>query len=91
MLKKINNKRVESSEGFIVEYINIHELRYIEGDRVAAIEIEPGPNDFSVYTQTLTTWLPPYECDVITEEKRNRIIKNIQAALTFLGVKHVIN
>ena len=95
MFRKINNDCVESSEGFIVEFFGMHHVRYIEGDRAASIEVEGGTNKndqvyFEIYPQTLKGWLPPYEYEFIASEKKERILKNIDDALTFLGIRHII-
>ena len=81
--------RVESDSGFRVK-IRVFSgyVEYREGRRVATISVELGSGDALVllYENTPVKWNPPYESEIITEEKRKEILDNVVAALHFRNV-----
>jgi hypothetical protein len=65
------------------------ELKYTEGTRSLVIEVEPG-DGLAIYRSSITSWNPPHEADVLTDDEGRRIIHNICAALDFLEVPYVL-
>lgn len=91
MFRRISADHVVSAKGFEVELISVHEIRYTEGDLIMTVEIEGGLSDFTVYTETLQSQLPADQVPSFTLEKKQIIVKNIDEALTFLGIPHVMD
>jgi hypothetical protein len=94
MLKKINSNKVESSDGFSVEFIGIHDIRYVEDGRELNVKIEGAEDDngevyFEIFTSLINSWDSPGSSDPISHEKRQNIIENLDASLNTLGVKHI--
>jgi len=65
------------------------ELKYSEGHRSLLIEVEPG-DGLAIYRASISAWNPPNKGNAITNEERERIIRNICAALDFLQVQYVL-
>jgi hypothetical protein len=64
------------------------ELKYTESGRSLVVEVEPGEG-LAIYRSSITSWDSPNEGDALTENDRQRIIRNISAALDFLQVTYV--
>jgi hypothetical protein len=95
MLRKIDNKTIESSEGYTVRYIDIHYLEYSEGSKTATVEIEGGVNesgdvDWLLYRNSLKGWNAPFDEIIMTEDQHNTIIERISECLKMLGMKHKV-
>jgi hypothetical protein len=65
------------------------ELKYTEGNRSLIIEVEPGEG-LAVYRSSISVWSPPNEGEPVGGDERERIIRNICAALDFLHVPYVL-
>jgi hypothetical protein len=87
MLTKINPQGVKSDKGFVVQFTGRFELQYIENDRSLSIIVEPGPTE-TIYIESIETWRPPFETDIIPVARKAQIKKNIEEALDFLGIKY---
>ena len=87
--RKLLFNRVESDAGFKVK-IRVFSgyVEYREGQRVARIPVQPvmGKALVNVYANTAVEWQPPYASDVISEEKRKEILKNVVDAMRFRKV-----
>ena len=87
--KKLFN-RVASDAGFIVK-IRAFEgyVDYREGPRIARVPVQPvlGRGVVCVYMDTPVKWNPPYDAELIAEEKRAQIMKNILEAIRFRKYK----
>lgn len=95
MLKRINNKTIQSSEGYTVTVQSIHKVEYSDGDRVAALEIEGGMSksgevDWLVYKDTLKDWETPYDFDEIDDQNRQEILSRVSRCLNLLDMPHQI-
>ena len=95
MLTKIDNKTVQGN-GFTMTVPNIHEIRYSEGDKTLAVEIEGGTNEkgeieWDIYSSTIRGWLPPHQLESLSYEDKQRILHNISDSLKLLGMKHRIS
>ena len=78
----------KSDAGFSVKDRSIQGFaEYREGDRRAIVPVD---NDFIqrrayLRKDTVIKWNPPYETEVIPEEKRQEILQNVFEALRFSG------
>ncbi len=85
MFKYLNANSVESTDGYTVSRTQRFEVVYTEGDRSAAVEVEPG-DGLAIYSQTLTSWRPPHEDEPMTAADRKRIMERILEAYRFMEV-----
>lgn len=95
MFTKIGLQSAENSDGFSVEFVKRNKLEYHENSYLMLLETEAGIDKQKqwctiIYTSTITHWQPPHENEVITEEKKQQIIKRICAALDFLEIKYIL-
>ncbi|HOX03240.1 MAG TPA: Imm74 family immunity protein [Verrucomicrobiota bacterium] len=65
------------------------ELKYTEADRNLVVEVEPGEG-LAIYRSSISGWNPPNESEALTDDDRQRIVRNICAALDFLQVPYVL-
>jgi len=87
VFRKLLFNRVESDAGFRVKVRSFRFfVEYREGKRVARIPVQPviGKALVNVYANTAVEWKPPYASEVIAEDKRKEILKNIVDAMHFL-------
>ena len=96
MFRKISPDSTVNDDGFSVELVDkmppsahTYWAKYTEGDLVVVVEIEGGGNGFTVYTETLAL-VSLQEKVIFTPDRRDQIIKNIDEALTFLGINHIL-
>lgn len=95
MLRKIDNKMVESSEGYTVRVIDVHYAEYSEGSRTAIVEIEGGVNesedvDWSIYRESLKDWEAPFDDRRMTDDERRTIVNRIGECLKLLGMRYKV-
>ncbi len=78
--------RVKSDQGFRVK-IRTYQgfVEYREGARIAVVPVEPvvGKPLVHVYRNTEIRWNPPHSAELIPEEKRTEMLKNIVEAMRF--------
>ena len=86
MLKKINEGRVESDQGFSVHIIGLEILRYEEHGRSFNIEwnYDPASRKTYVYLSDVNVWEKPIKTNMSNEEK-NEITTNLIECLKMLG------
>ncbi len=62
---------------------------YIEGKKKIKIDSEMlvGATDIIIRTDSIASWEPPFEKEILSSEDRNRIIANIRAELARAGLK----
>jgi hypothetical protein len=48
-------------------------------------EVVLGPQGMMVYTDSIRSWNPPHQTEVISQTKRDEIIENIRGAFVFDG------
>jgi hypothetical protein len=79
---------IASDTGFSIEVLGRSGLRYTEDNRSLMIESEvaTGPSGLIIYSRSIRNWLPPYADDLIDQEKRDQIVKNIESAFAFRGI-----
>ena len=81
------NNVIESDEGFSVEVLGRTGLLYTEGARRLQIDSEmlTGPHGLGIYTDSIVSWMPPHNGEVIDEAHRAAIVENIRRAFLFDG------
>ena len=77
-----------SSEGFSVEILGRTGLRYCDRDRQMFIDSEVlmPPAGIAVYKDSIRSWQSPYADQVVEEDERQRIVRNIIDTLGSQGV-----
>lgn len=91
MFKKINNAHAISLDGYEVKFDRTY-VAYIEktDSRNKALRFEAeillNPSSLVIYKSTIHRWFPPYQNEVITQEKKNEIYSRVSGALKFLKV-----
>jgi hypothetical protein len=94
MLKRTWSKgfrAARSSEGYSINLRGTkYGLEYREHDRVMQIHVERAAVevDWSIYPESIRSWLPPHQDEPISDEKRRQILERIVSALNFLAVKY---
>lgn len=80
---------IECDEGFSVEVLGRAGLHYREPPREMFIDSEvlAGPSGLVVYSGTIRGWEPPYDKEVIGEDKRRQILDNIRRAFCFRALQ----
>jgi len=69
-----------------------HGLEYREGDHVLRVGVERAAVDVDwiIYLGSIAGWLPPYQHEPVSEEKRQQIRERVIAALDFLKIKYYL-
>jgi hypothetical protein len=86
--RKLLFNRVASDAGFRIKVRTFKSyVEYREEKRIARVPVDRvlGEVTVNVYSNTPVEWKPPYNDDVISEEKRREILKNIVDAMCFLN------
>ena len=89
MFRRLNERVIESDEGFAVEHVRTFDLAYREGDRQATLPIEylTGPAKFIVSLgEYMDCWDPPHHKEKISNEYWMRIGERIRQAYESQGV-----
>jgi hypothetical protein len=62
-------------------------MRYVEEGKTAFVDSEvlATPGAMVVYRNSINSWDPPHESDVIDDDDRERIIRNIRLAFESSG------
>lgn len=84
-----NKQGVISDAGFSFYSIDRFHFRYQEGDHTAIFIVERGIGLTKIYCQDLT-WDPPFENEIISQQRKDEIIKNIQESLRFMKIQYEI-
>ena len=77
---------IECDEGYSVK-VEMTRLIYSEGSKNLYInsEILASPGNIAIYKKSLRAWNPPYDNELIDENKREAIIDNIHRAFHWKG------
>ena len=77
---------IESEEGFSIK-VEMTRILYTEGTKklYMASEMQASPGTFVIYKSTIRNWEPPYQNELIDENKRDAIVKNIRRAFRWKG------
>jgi hypothetical protein len=91
MFEKIGPNHIRSSWGFEVS-VKSHAtqiyVEYREDDHVIRFDNtrNAGCPLFTFRPKYITRWAPPFERELLGQDKRKRIIENMAAALDYLGI-----
>ena len=86
MFKKPRVNVIESDEGFSVEVLGRTGLLYTEGSRSLHIDSEvSSATEIAVFKKSIRTWDPPYNEEIIDDNKRDTIIENMRRAFQSQG------
>jgi hypothetical protein len=86
MFTWLNKQGVRSSEGFEVQGIDRFTIEYREGVKAISVRVEDGvrvESDDSAFEK----WDPPFNLVPISDEKRQQIARNFNAAMKVLYSK----
>jgi hypothetical protein len=91
MFEAMGDRIARSSNGTLVEVLD-DALRYRVGDRtlIAPIEYVFPESLVVLYAPSIRTWEVPDALEAIGSIEREKILADLSAALTVLGVKHRI-
>jgi Immunity protein 74 len=80
---------IESDEGFSVEVLGRTGVRYIEDSKELRVDSEflVSSSALVVYKNSIRSWEPPFDNEIIDENKRASIVDNIRRAFRFQGVE----
>ncbi len=69
-----------------------HGLEYREGDHVLRVGVARAAVDVDwiIYLGLIAGWLPPYQHEQLSEEKRQQIRGRVIEALDFLKIKYYL-
>ena len=92
MFIRLGPSAAQHSSGFIVKRTGRYVLHYEENQHTLEVDVEDGRTMqaeyfVTIYKDSIKTWLPPFENDVISSEEKQRIINNIRDAEAFMNVK----
>jgi len=90
-MKVINGAEVRGDNELKIKYDQKH-VSYKKGDYATSISAEfvLNPVALCLYVDTLSSWYPPHEKEIITEEQKKEIIDTIKQALSLLNVRYEI-
>ncbi|UCG11219.1 MAG: hypothetical protein JSU72_11745 [Deltaproteobacteria bacterium] len=76
-----------SDERFSIEVLGRAGLLYLGAAKrlVVDSEVLAGPSGLAVYQNSIKSWDPPHDYELIDESKRLTIVDNIRRALRFQG------
>ncbi|MGA7194887.1 MAG: Imm74 family immunity protein [Anaerolineales bacterium] len=77
---------IESDDGFSIK-VEMTRILYTEGDKRLYMysEIEASPGNIAIWKESIRNWEPPYENELIDENKRDAIVENIRRAFRWKG------
>ena len=90
-MKVINGAEVWGDNGLKIKYDQRH-VSYKNGNYAASISAEfvLNPVELLIYIDTLKSWYPPHEKEIMSDMQKKEIIDAIQQALTLLNVRYEI-
>ena len=91
MFKKRWFNVIVSDEGFSVKTLGRIGVKYTEGSKSMYIATEfnasVSPLGLVLFEDSIQTWDPPYDNEVIDDTKRETIVDNVCRALQFRGLE----
>lgn len=88
--KRILPNEIKSNSGFSIRRSDRFWLEYKEDKKVMLIGVEPGIKDLAIYISSVKKWEPPFQNEVITDEDKEKIIKNVKDAFEFAKWNYII-
>ena len=86
-------KTVKTIDGLAsMERLGRDEYKYVEGDHALKLQVEmlSGNPRRVIYSRTIKNWLPPYEKEKITEQKRKEILKRVCKYFDTNGISYTV-
>ncbi len=92
MFKKKWPRKIISDKGYEVQILSRGSLTYKVNERLLKINSEyytgeSGDLGIAIYKNSIKKWMPPYDKDIIDNNKENEILENITNALEFKKIK----
>jgi Immunity protein 74 len=68
------------------------EYKYVEGDHTLTLQVEmlSGTPRRVIYSRTIKNWLPPYENERISEQKRKEILERVCKYFDANGISYAV-
>src|SRR5215510_5777749 len=68
------------------------EYKYVEGDHTLKLQVEmlSGTPRRVIYSRTIKNWLPPYENERITEQKKREILERVCKYFDANGISYTV-
>lgn len=75
-----------------MERLGRDEYKYVEGDHSLTLQVEmlSGSPRRVIYSRTIKNWLPPYENERITEQKRKEILEKVSKYFDMNGISYTV-
>ncbi|MGQ0511073.1 MAG: hypothetical protein ACT4P9_10710 [Betaproteobacteria bacterium] len=83
MFTWLNKQGVRSSEGFEVQSVDRYTIEYREGGKTISVPVEMGARTVTD-EEAFGRWDPPFNTVSISDEKRQQIFRNFNAAMKVL-------
>lgn len=92
IIRAVNNKTVESSQGWRIDILSIDALQYSEGSKTIKLEIEDRPDTggeltWIIYLPPNWIWNDTNNGESVTSEKISEILSRIEMAFWKLDMK----
>jgi Immunity protein 74 len=80
---------IQSDSGFSVHWTGRAGIEYREGEKLMLVDSEllAGENGEVIWKDSIRAWMPPFDKEQLSQEKREEILANICAAYAFAKVK----
>lgn len=90
MWQRIDYGYVRNGAGFEVERAHRTWLVYREENREIRVAVDPGPPSLALYPASIKRWEPPFDEEVLTDERRREILSRVKEALRVLGINYEV-
>jgi hypothetical protein len=90
MFKWLNKRDICSDDGFSFICDHRYYYKYVKGDRVLKICVEPLKNGLEVIFDVAPKWEAPYEEDVLSESEILEIENRVCRSFEFMGIKYSV-
>jgi hypothetical protein len=87
-------KAVKTIDGVAsMERLGRDEYKYVEGDHALKLQVEmlSGDPRRVIYSRTIKNWLPPFENEGITEQKRREILERVCKYFDANGISYTVD
>jgi len=74
---------IESDTGFQVELLGRTGLEYREGSKTLFVDAEILVHGIAIYSGSIKDWKEPYSEEIISSEKKQEILSNIEKAYSW--------
>ncbi len=82
----ISPQKARHSSGFIIQGGDRYHIEYVEFEHVLRIPVEDRLDPpYEIYWDQANKWEPPFDTEIISEEKKQEIISRVQEGAKYLG------